>query len=381
MTGIHIDQYREAEFHEAVGNGIFLNHAGSSPMPARVARAITAAMAVSGRSPEQYFMEYLLPALKSLHEGLGALMGVEPENIAIMRNTSQGLGIIADGLSLDAGDNVVMAACEYPSVVYPWYGQAWRGVETRLAPVEPDGTFTVDSIAKLIDGRTRVLALSWVQFATGFRADLKEFSELAKAHDLLFVVDAIQALGVIPFNAKALGIDAVVTGVQKWMLGPHGTGAMYISPQMLERMHLVNMGAASVVDVIKFDPLDFSVKPTAMRYEEGTPNGLGAVGSDKAIEILLEAGTENIRDRVLSLTRHAMDALDRKGYPVASPREDDRRAGIVLFDHPDHTSEALLQHMKEKARVAASIRNNRVRLSPHFYNTVEEIDAAIDALP
>jgi selenocysteine lyase/cysteine desulfurase len=376
-----IDQYREAEFTATVNNGIFLNHAASSPMPARVARAITDAMTTSSTNPEQYFMEHILPALKSLHDRFAALTGVEQDNIALMRNTSQGLSVIADGLALEPGDNVVMASCEYPSVVYPWYAQSWRGVETRLVPAASDGTFSVDDFAPYIDSRTRVLALSWVQFATGYRADLEQFAELAKAHNLLFVLDAIQALGVIPFDAKALGIDVVVTGSQKWLLGPHGTGALYIKPDILDRLHLVNMGACSVVDVIKFDPLDFSVKGTAQRYEEGTPNGLGAIGCDKAIEILQQVGIENVQSRVFDLTRHAIDALDRKGYRVQSPREDHRRAGIVLFDHPDRPSEDLLTEMKQKARVGASIRNGRVRLSPHFYNTLEEIDTAIDALP
>lgn len=376
-----IDQYRESEFTAATSAGIFLNHAASSPMPARVARAMTEAMAVSSRSPEQFFMEHAIPAFVSLHHRMAALMGVEPENVAITKNTSHGLAIVADGLALDAGDNVVLSGCEYPSVVFPWYGQAWRGVETRIVPASPDGTFTVDDFAPYIDSRTRVLALSWVQFATGFRADLAAFAELAKAHDLLFVVDAIQALGVIPFDGLALGADVIVTGSQKWLLGPHGTGALYVKPSVLDRIHLVNMGAASVTDFMKFDPMAFTVRPTVQRFEEGTPNILGAIGTDKSVEILQQVGIENVRARVFDLTRQAIDALDRKGYRVLSPREDDRRAGILMFDHPGHESEALLQEMKTKAKVSGSIRNGHVRLSPHFYNTPEEIDTAIDALP
>jgi len=376
-----IDQYRESEFHAATNAGIFLNHAASAPMPSRVSRAMTEAMAVSSRSPEDFFIECLMPAISSLHKRFGDLFGVESENIALMKNTTQGLGIVADGLRLDSGDNVVMAACEYPSVVYPWYGQAYRGIETRLVPVKDDGTFTVDDFAQHIDSRTRVLALSWVQFATGFRADLNAFAALAKAHNLIFIVDAIQAMGVVPFDARAVGIDVVVTGSQKWLLGPHGTGALYINAATLDRMNLVNMGACSVVDIIKFDPLTFNLKPTVQRYEEGTPNALGTIGTDQSVSILQDVGIENVQTRVFDLTRRAIDALDRKGYHVWSPREDDRRAGIVMFDHPDHASADLLQTMKTKAKVGGSVRNNRVRLSPHFYNTPDEIDTAIDALP
>ncbi|MGO8670957.1 MAG: aminotransferase class V-fold PLP-dependent enzyme [Capsulimonadaceae bacterium] len=375
-----MDNYRETEFAAAIENGIYLNHAASSPMAARVFEALTAAMLASSRSPEQFFMGHVLPALTSVRERLATLMGVDAQNLALMRNTSQGLAVVADGLALEPGDNVLAASCEYPSVVYPWYAQAWRGVETRVVPAEPDGTLSVDAFARRIDSRTRVLSLSWVQFATGFRADLAEFAALARDHDLIFVVDAIQALGVLPLNARDLGIDVVVTGSQKWLMGPLGTGGLYIRPEIMDRLHPVNAGACSVVDIFKFDPLDFSLKPTAQRFEEGSPNALGAVGLNAALGLLLEVGIPQIAAHVLDVTRHAADALTARGYRIASPVADDRRAGIVLFDHPAHDSNDLLQTLRS-ARVAASVRAGCVRFSPHFYNTTDEIDAAIAALP
>jgi cysteine desulfurase/selenocysteine lyase len=145
-------------------------------------------------------------------------------------------------------------------------------------------------------------------------------------------------------------------------------------------MHPVNAGACSVVDIAKFDPLDFNLKPNAQRYEEGSPNGLGMVGLNAALSLIEEVGVDAIAAQVMSTTRHAMDTLRRKGYTVDSPNDDDRRAGILMFSHARHASDDLLQVLRQ-ANVFASLRNGRVRFSPHFYNTAADLDAAIDALP
>lgn len=374
------DEYRQAEFSDAVAHGVHLNHAGVGPAPRRVVRAVQEAVALSGSDPTGFFLQSALGAMESARGRLARLMGVPPEHLALTKNTGHGLSILADGFALEPGDNVVSAECEYPSVVYPWYAQAYRGIETRLVKTRPDNTLSLDDAAALMDDHTRVLTLSWVQFGTGFRADLKAWADLAHAHNAFFIVDAIQGLGVLPLNSEELGLDAVATGVHKWLLAPGGTGGLYIAPPMLERMRLVNMGAAGVVDVVKFDPLDFSPKPTARRYEEGTPNGLGFVGLDAALSLLEEVGMAQTAARVLSLTRQAADALETKGYRIFSPRDDAQRAGIVMFGHPDYENDALLAALKQ-AGVEAAIRGGKVRFSPHFYNTDEEIDRAVAALP
>ncbi len=371
---------RETEFSAAVAHGAYLNHAGVGPAPARVVRAVQEGVAQSSRDPLGYFMQGVLPSIASARGRLARLIGVPPEHLAMTKNTGQGLAIIADGLILGPGDNVISAACEYPSVVYPWYAQQWRGIETRLLTPRPDGTLSLDDAAALADGGTRVVTLSWVQFSTGFRADLKAWADFAHAHGAIFVVDVIQGLGVLPLDASALGLDVVASGVHKWLCSPGGTGGLYIAPHVLERMRLVNMGATSVVDVIKFDPLDFSPKPTAQRYEEGSPNALGFLGLDAALSLIEDIGIETIAARVMGLARHAMEALEAKGYVVASPREDGRRAGIVMFEHPTHAADTLLAALTQ-AGVTAAVRGGRARLSPHYYNTEEEIDRAVASLP
>ncbi len=379
-TPMNVEDYRRTEFADVVARGPYLNHAGVAPAPARVVQAVQEAAALSARDPLEFLMQWVLPAREAARQKLGRLMGAAPEHIAITKNTGHGLALAADALVLEPGDNVVSAECEYPSVVYPWYAQAYRGIETRLVPCRPDGTFTPDDVAAQMDARTRVLTLSWVQFGTGYRADLAAYAALAHAHNALFIVDVIQGLGVLPLASETLGLDIVATGVHKWLFAPGGTGGLYIAPHALDKMRLMNMGAGAVVDVVKFDPLDFAPKPNAQRYEEGTPNGLGIVGLDAALALIEEVGVARIGERVLHLSNYAAQRLDAKGYIVESPRADESRAGLVLFRAPRLASDKVLEALTA-AGVQAAVRSGRVRFSPHFYNTDAEIDQAIDALP
>lgn len=375
-----VQDYRQREFAPVTAQGAYLNHAGVGPAPARVVRAVQEGVEHSAEAPEDFFLDRAMSARKSVRLRLGRLMGVAPEHLALLKNTGHGLSLVADALRLEPGDNVVSVACDYPSVVYPWYAQSDRGIETRLVPPRPDGTFTPDDLAQVMNSRTRAVTLSWVQFTTGFRCDLAAFAELAHSHDALFIADVIQGLGVLPLESEKLGLDVVVTGVHKWLLAPGGTGGLYVAPHVLDRLRLVNMGAGSVVDVVKFDPLDFTPKPNAQRYEEGTPNGIGLCGLEAALSLLEEVGIAAIAARVLSLTGYAAEKLEARGCRVLSPREDAQRAGLVMFQHPTVPNEAVLQALKE-AGVTAAVRGGRLRLSPHFYNTREEIDQAVEALP
>ena len=380
MTNALSEQYRRREFADAVSRHIYLNHAGVSPSPSRVVRAVQGAAALAGQDPVGFFLGGVATARDSARARLARLIGVPPDTLAIVKNTGHALSIVADALILEPGDNVVAASCEYPAVVYPWNAQAWRGVETRLVSTRPDDTLSLDDFAAAMDSRTRVLALSWVQFGTGYRADLAAFAELAHSRNAIMVVDAIQGLGALPLDATALGLDVVATGSHKWLMAPAGTGGLAISPAVLDRMRLVNMGAVSVVDVAKFDPLDFTPKPNAQRYEEGTPNGLGIIGLDAALSLIEEVGIDTIAARVLSVSAHAAEALARKGYTVTSPQDEAHRSDIVMFHHPTLPNDAVMQSL-EAAGVVAAVRGGRLRFAPHFYNTEEEIDAAVEALP
>ena len=375
-----MQEYRTREFAPAIAQGVYVNHAGVSPSPARVVQAVTESAIHAASQPLGFFMDRVLPARESARTRLARLMGVPSEHLAFTKNTGHGLSLVADGLMLEPGDNIVSVNCEYPSVVYPWYAQRDRGIETRLLSPRADGTFTPEDLDAVMDGKTRALTLSWVQFGTGFRCDLAACAALAHSRNALFIVDVIQSLGVLPLEAEKWSLDIVATGAHKWLMAPGGTGGLYIAPHALEKLRLVNMGAGAVVNVPKFDPLDFSPKPNAQRYEEGTPNGLGLCGLDAALSLLEEVGIEAIAAQVLSLTAYAADKLEAKGYTVTSPRVDSQRAGLVMFQHPAHANETLLQALTD-AGVTAAVRGGKVRFSPHFYNTLEEMDQAVGALP
>ena len=374
-----MNDYRHTEFAPVTAQGVYLNHAGVAPTPARVMQAVKEALDYAASNPLGFFIDRVLTVQESARKRLARLMGVTPEHLAFTKNTGHGLALVADALRLEPGDNVVSVDCEYPSVVYPWYAQAERGIETRLVTPRADGTFTPDDLDTVMDDKSRVLTLSWVQFGTGFRCDLAACAEMAHARGALFVVDVIQGLGALPLEAEKLGLDIVVTGAHKWLIAPGGTGGLYIAPPVLERMRLVNMGAMSVVDVPKFDPLDFSPKPDSRRYEEGTPNGLGLCGLDAALSLLEEVGIDAIATQVLSLTAYLANKLDQKGYRVSSPRADSERGGLVMFQHPTYSNESILQTLTD-AGVTAAVRGGKVRFSPHFYNTFAEMDIAVDAL-
>ncbi len=380
MEQEHLSTLRTQEFGPVTERGVYLNHAGVGPAPARVVRAVQEAVALTAEDPLGFFMQHFSPICDSARARLGRLMGVNSEHLAFVKNTGHGLSLIADGLKLEPGDNVVSVDCEYPSVVYPWYAQADRGIETRLVTPKADGSFTPEDLAAKMDRRTKVVTLSWVQFGTGFRADLKAFADMAHAHEALFIADVIQGLCALPLDLEAAGVDMAVSGVHKWQLAPSGSGALYVAPHALDRLRLVNMGAGAVVDVMKFDPLDFNIKPGVQRYEEGTPNSLGMVGLDASLSLIEEACIDTVGKQILSLSAYAANQLDKRGYEVTSPRDDAARSGLVMFQHPAHANDDVLKALTD-AGVTAAVRGGRVRFAPHFYNTTEEIDRAVGALP
>jgi cysteine desulfurase / selenocysteine lyase len=225
-----------------------------------------------------------------------------------------------------------------------------------------------------------MIAISWVQFSTGYRSDLAALTELAHKAGARILVDVIQGLGALPIDLKALGVDFAATGSQKWLIGPMGVGGLYVKQDALDDLRLVNMGAGSVNNVYAFDPLGFDPKPTAQRYDEGTPNFLGAVGLSAALSMLEDAGGSEIEQSIKDITEYATARLESAGYLVLSPKNWEDRAGIVLFRHPTVPNEAVMEALSA-AKIVVVARGGKVRFAPHFYNTHEDIDRAIGALP
>ncbi|MDE0087868.1 MAG: aminotransferase class V-fold PLP-dependent enzyme, partial [Candidatus Poribacteria bacterium] len=274
----------------------------------------------------------------------------------------------------------VTTAVEFPANVYPWWSLKERyGVQTRMVP-ERDGRIHLEDIIEAIDERTRVVTISHVEFASGYRNDIKAIGEICRERDVWFVVDAIQSLGAIEVDVKSSHIDILAADGHKWLLAPEGAAIFYCAKDKLERLINTNVGWASVVNPREFLDYDLTQKPDATRFEEGSYNSIGLYGLKAAIDLLLEIGVSNIETRILELTSGLIKGLNAKGYRVITPKSDSERAGIVVFESDHYTPAELFTLLNERNIITAE-RGSGVRVSPHFYNTELEIADLLETLP
>jgi len=306
------------------------------------------------------------------------LLNADPLDVAFIKNTSEGVGIVAEGLPWKAGDNVVTAAEEYPANIYPWMNLADRGVELR-AVASRGSRLHMDDIRAAIDGRTRLLSLSHVEFSSGFRNDLDALGQLCRDRGIYFFVDAIQGLGVFPIDVQKTPIDFLAADGHKWLLGPEGAGLFYIRRELVDRLHPVDVGWNSVVDSLEFSRIDFSLKPHAGRWESGSLNFGGIVALGASLEKLLETGIDRIGARVLELTDYLCEQSARAGLEVFSSRLGQERSAIVSIRDFSGDPRALVRAYRQKG-IIINQRAGRLRISAHCFNTIEEIDRLLDEL-
>ncbi len=356
----------------------YLDHAAIAPL----ATPVRATMDVFlGRQMEEPFdLEHWERLRSQVRSRLAELLSTGPESIAFTKNTTSGLGLVAAGLDWEAGDNIVGVDREFPANIYPWMGLKRRNVELRL--YRPDqGRIDVRALLRLCDRRTRVLAISAVQFWSGFRTDLSALSTGLKGRDVLLVVDAIQAAGAVRLDLSKVAVDFLCAGAQKWLLGPIGVGFAYVGPRMLERLTPVTIGADSVVNDREYFEYELTLKSDARRFEESAPNYPGILGLGAAVNLLLRAGPAAVEDVVLQLADRLREELPRRGYEVVCkamlPSE---RSGIVSFRHPRMVPAELHARLRE-AGVIISLRSDFLRASPHYYNSDQDLGRLLEALP
>ncbi|MGZ6094786.1 MAG: aminotransferase class V-fold PLP-dependent enzyme [Polyangiales bacterium] len=357
----------------AYARSIYLNHAGVSPCSTRSVDAVSAwvrDLAENGVANEHEW-EKQADRVRAL---CARAIGSEPNEIAFVRNTSHGLGLVAEGLDWNEGDEV--AAClalEYPSNVYPWLHLRDRGVSVReIAP--RDGGVVAEEVERAIGPRTKLVAVSSVQYATGHATDLDAVGEVCARHGVLLLVDGIQSVGARPIDVKRSKIHFLSADSHKWMLGMPGIGFLYVDRAVIDRLRPVLVGWHSTTDAWNFDRALFELKPDASKFEEGSPSYTGIVGMGAGLEILLEAGLDKVRDRIDALVARLDAGLVAIGCET-SPSPDDR-AGILTFV-PKGRSAADLHAYLTAQGVVLSLRRGRLRASPHFLNTEEEIDRTV----
>jgi len=356
----------------------YLDHANIAPLATPVRSTMDVFL---GRLTEEPFdLEHWERFRTQVRGRVAELLSVGPESIAFTKNTTSGLGLVAAGLDWEAGDNIVGVDREFPANIYPWMGLKRKGVELRLYRAE-HGRIGVKALVRLCDQRTRVLAISAVQFWSGFRTDLAALGTALKARDVLLVVDAIQAAGAVRLDLRATPVDFLCAGAQKWLLGPIGVGFAYVGPRMLERLTPVTVGADSVVHDEEYFVYDLTLKPDARRFEETAPNYPGILGMGAAVNLLLRAGIEAVENGVLRLADRLRDELPNRGYElVLKPTLASERSGIVSFRHPRMVPAELHTRLRE-AGVIISLRGDFLRASPHYYNSDEDLDRLLEALP
>ncbi|HTX41119.1 MAG TPA: aminotransferase class V-fold PLP-dependent enzyme [Acidobacteriaceae bacterium] len=359
---------------------VYLNHASVAPLSRAtrdcMARVVDAAMNEGPRVADE--IDEMLATGRCR---AARLVNAKPHQIAFLRNTSEALSAIANGIDWRRGDNVVTAAVEFPANVYPWRRIAEeRGVELRAARDHGCGMVDHEELLSLVDGRTRVVTVSWVQFATGQRLDLRRIGSFCRERDVLFVVDAIQGLGGLQLNAERDCVDAFAAGAHKFLLGPKGVSLLYLSDRALEQIRPTVIGWTAVKDHSDYLAHDFDFREGALRFEGGTANVAGICGLSEAIDLMLQAGPAAVEAHLLALSASLAAGLEARGYRVVSSRNAAEMSAIVTCRHQRHSAAEICRHLDSR-NIVTSARHEGLRIAPHFYNSEADLEFLLEELP
>lgn len=313
-------------------------------------------------------------AYEGCREAAARLINASPDEIALVSNTSAGITTVARGLHLREGDNIVVPDAEFPANVYPW--MALPGVDVRRVP-RRDGRLLAEDVASSVDARTRAVSVSFVDWLTGHRADLKAIGSVAHDRGALFVVDAIQGLGALPLDVEACGVDALAADGHKWICGPEGSGLLYVRRSARERILPSRPSWLSVRHPTNFLAYDLAPHPSARRYEDGTPNTAGIFGLRAALDLILEIGIDAIAERVLRLARQAREAAKARGLPPAFDGPDEECSGITSLRMEDAWT---LAQALERRGVIVAARGGFLRVAAHHFNTEEDLNRLFEAI-
>jgi cysteine desulfurase/selenocysteine lyase len=354
-------------------NLVYFNHAALGPLSTRACEAMERhahdQRDFGALHWREWYAEYDRFRARAAH-----LIGADANEIAILKNTSEGLSFVAEGFRWQHGDNVVTTALEFPSNYAPWKRLEQRGVECRIATLP-----TVEQISLLVDKNTRIVTVSSVAFHNGFTADLDAIGAFCGQRNVLFCVDAIQSVGVLPIDVRKARIAFLAADGHKWMCGPEGAAIFYVAKEHRDRLDVIENGWTNIDRRGKFIQPPLDLLPDSRRWEAGSLNTTGVYGLRAGIELLLEIGIEAIAAEAIRVATRLADGLDALGWRVATPRPI-RSAIVGAF--PPGVERSLLQwhrHLEENGVVCAP-REGMLRFSPHFYNDDAEIDRVLALL-
>lgn len=358
----------------------YLNSAAVSPIPTTAIEAVNWQLNDVATNGTLHFSSWV--DTKNRARALVAeMLKVRPEQVAFLRNTSDGVASIANGLAWHDGDNIVSFEREFPANYYAWRRVRDEfGVELRLCP-ERDGRIDLDEFISLIDSNTKVVAISAVQYASGYKADLERIGRAARAVDALFCVDIIQGFGAMPFDLPAQFVDAACGASHKWLCAPEGCGIFYLSDRARERVKPTLVGWISVETPWDFEDREQPLKPTALAWESGTGCSSLFYGLEQSLKLLHETGAENIEQHLNELSDHLCDGLSGKNYDIISSRAAGEKTAIVCIKHRDGIPSNQIAAELERENIVISPRGDRLRIAPHFYNNMGDIERLVKALP
>jgi selenocysteine lyase/cysteine desulfurase len=359
---------------------IYLNHAAVSPWPARTAAAVTAFAQENRQHGSQHYPAWL-GVEQALREQFRQLINAaSADEIALLKNTSEALSVVAYGLPWKSGDNLVITSQEFPSNRIVWESLQRSGVETRRADLTRDLSPEAAIIA-CIDRHTRLLSVSSVQYGTGLKLDLEALGAACRKNAILFCVDAIQSLGAVEFDVQACGADFVMADGHKWLLGPEGIALFYCRAGTRDRLTLRQYGWHMVEEYGNYDSLDWEIAHSARRFECGSPNMTGIHALHASLSLILEVGMRDIQRQVLDNSQFMMDFLARPParYRLLTPVANARHAGIVTFVPLQEAPESLYERLTRQ-NVLCALRGGGIRFSPHFYTPRKKLSRALELL-
>lgn len=358
----------------------YLNSAAVGPMPTPAVEAVLSQLKDVSENGTVNFTDWMATKQRA-RELVAGMLNVRAEQIAFMRNTSDGFASVAGGLKWQKGDNIVSFAREFPANYYPWRRiRDAFGVELRLCP-ERNGSIDLDEFCALVDENTKLVSISAVQYGSGFCADLERIGQAARKVDALFAVDIIQGFGARVYDLPAQLVDIASGASHKWLCSPEGGGILYLSDKARERVEPTLVGWISVEVPWNFEDLEQPFKPNALAWESGTGGSSLFYGLEQSLKLLHETGAEKIENYLEELSDCLCELLAGKNYEIVSSRAKGEKSQIVCIKNTNGLTPNDIYERLQKENIVVSPRGDRIRIAPHFFNNKEDIERLVDALP
>lgn len=359
-------------------NHYFFNHASISPMPLDVVNAIkefNEDIMLHGNMHERRWIRQV----EKTREMYARMINAEPEEIAFIKSTSQAISIICKGMKFKKKEKILTADVEFPANIYPWMAMTPKGVEIKFVGAK-DGRVDIKDIEGAIDAKTKIIALSLVEYGSGFRNYVEEVGELCKKRGIFFYLDGIQGVGAIPIDVKKFNVDFMSVAASKWLFGPQGVAILYIRKDIIDEIAYEEVSWRSVIEEESRKQFRVDTCLCARKFEGDNANFAGIIGFGAALKLRETIGHNFIYKNLSKNVDLIFEELKRRHYLIFGPVSKSERAGIIAVNHPEISCEELLRRLLAE-NIIASIRNNHLRISPHFYQTEDEIEFLFEVLP